>query len=300
VDPDAGLIVATAATAGNVGDAAAAPVLLGELLEQTGPDPSAPPPAPSAKAGDGNQPMAYGDSAYGAGPLLARLHAAGIDPNVKVQAPVAPAGHFTKDQFQVDLGASTVTCPSGHSVLIGYRANPHARHQGVASLGRACASCPLASRCTSSRKGRTVTITGYEAELAAARARQADPTRAADYWATRPKVEQSWPIWSAAAMAAAAPGSEALARSPPTSVCWPPRSTWPGWACSACIGPNQMGGSQHEPTGAPTTGNRATRRPVRQPRQPASQHRVLPPAQQDIMPDRSATLISMARFTPTT
>ena len=33
-------------------------------------------------------------------------------------------------------------------------------------------------------------ITAYEHELAAARARQADPDRAADYRATRPKVER--------------------------------------------------------------------------------------------------------------
>ena len=50
--------------------------------------------------------------------------------------------------------------------------------------------CPLASRCTSAQAGRTVTITAYEQELAAARTRQADPDRAADYRATRPKVER--------------------------------------------------------------------------------------------------------------
>jgi hypothetical protein len=39
-------------------------------------------------------------------------------------------------------------------------------------------------------ESRTVTITAYEHELAAARARQADPVRAADYRSTRPKVER--------------------------------------------------------------------------------------------------------------
>ena len=117
--------------------------------------------------------------------------------------------------------------------------------------------CPLASRCTSAQAGRTVTITAYEQELAAARTRQADPDRAADTAPPGPRSSASWPIWSAAAMAAAASGSGVLPRSPPTSACWPPRSTWLGWACSACTGPRQMAGPQHEPTGVPTSASRA-------------------------------------------
>jgi Transposase DDE domain len=121
---------------------------------------------------------------------LASLHAASIDPRVKVQAAVAPAGHFTKDQFHLDLAAGTVTCPAKHTAAIVYNPDPRHRHHGQASFGPACASCPLRGQCTSAARGRTVTITAYEAELAAARARQADPDRAADYHATRPKVER--------------------------------------------------------------------------------------------------------------
>jgi Transposase DDE domain/Transposase domain (DUF772) len=188
VDPDSELVMATAATAANVGDAAAAPGLLAELIDQVDGDPRAAsepddgPPAP--------QPAAYGDSAYGTGPLLASLHAAGIDPFVKVQAPVAPGGHFPKDQFHIDLAAGTVTCPAQRTAPILYNPNPHHRHHGQASFGPACATCPLRGQCTNAKAGRTVTITAYEAELAAARARQADPDRAADYRATRPKVER--------------------------------------------------------------------------------------------------------------
>src|SRR5215213_4987554 len=159
VDPDSELVMATAATAGNVGDTAATPTV-------------------------------YGDSAYGTGPLLVSLHAAGIDPRVKVQAAVAPKGHFTKDQFRIDLAAGVVTCPAKRTAPIVYNANPRHRHHGQASFGPACASCPLRGRCTSAHAGRTVTFTAYEHELAAARARQADPVRAADYRATRPKVER--------------------------------------------------------------------------------------------------------------
>jgi hypothetical protein len=189
VDPDSELICATTATAGNLGDAAAAPGLLAELVDQVQGDPPAPT-AAAAAAGGPPAPTVYGDSAYGTGPLLASLHTAGIDPRVKIQAAVAPKGHFTKDQFRIDLAAGTITCPAKRTAPILYNPNPGHRHHGQASFGPACTTCPLRGRCTSAAAGRTITITAYEAELAAARARQADPDRAADYRATRPKVER--------------------------------------------------------------------------------------------------------------
>jgi DDE family transposase len=189
VDPDSELVMATGATAGNLGDAAAAPQLLAELVAQVDGGPPAPI-AASAAGGGPPAPTVYGDSAYGTGPLLASLHAAGIDPRVKVQAAVAPRGHFTKDQFQIDLASGTVTCPAQHTAPIVYNADPRHRHHGQASFGPACATCPLRGQCTSAAAGRTITITAYEHQLAAARARQADPDLAADYRATRPKVER--------------------------------------------------------------------------------------------------------------
>jgi hypothetical protein len=188
VDPDSELIMATTATAGNLGDAAAAPKLLAELIDQVNGDP--PEATPDADDPQAPTPTAYGDSAYGTGPLLASLHAASIDPRVKLQAPVAPRGHFTKDQFHIDLAAGTVTCPAKRTAPIVYNPNPRHRHHGQASFGPACTACPLRGQCTSAAEGRTVTITAYEAELAAARARQADPDLAADYRATRLKVER--------------------------------------------------------------------------------------------------------------
>jgi hypothetical protein len=191
VDPDSELVTATTVTAGNVGDAAAAPGLLAELIDQVQATP--PTPIAASAAGDGPPaptPTLYGDSAYGTGPLLASLAAVGIDPRVKIQAAVAPKGHFTKDQFQLDLAAGTVTCPARRTAPIIYNADSGHRHHGQASFGEACASCPLRGQCTSAQAGRTVTITADEAELVAARARQADPDLAADYRATRPKVER--------------------------------------------------------------------------------------------------------------
>jgi hypothetical protein len=64
VDPDSELVMATTATAGNLGDAAAAPELLAELVEQVDGDPPAA--TAASAAGGGPQaptPTAYGDSA---------------------------------------------------------------------------------------------------------------------------------------------------------------------------------------------------------------------------------------------
>jgi hypothetical protein len=191
VDPDSELITATTVTAGNVGDAAAAPQLLAELIAQLDGDPPAATTAPAG--GQGPQvstATVYGDSAYGSGPLLASLHAAGIDPRVKIQAAVAPHGHFSKDRFQIDLAAGMVTCPAQRAAPIVYNPNPGHRHHGQASFAPACGSCPLRGHCTSAQAGRTITITAYEHELAVARARQVAPDLAADYRATRPKVER--------------------------------------------------------------------------------------------------------------
>jgi hypothetical protein len=42
----------------------------------------------------------YGDSAYGSGEQVNRLEEAGAEVNCKVQPPVSPGGHFSKDAFR--------------------------------------------------------------------------------------------------------------------------------------------------------------------------------------------------------
>jgi Transposase DDE domain len=128
----------------------------------------------------------YGDAAYGTGALLAELEGRGITAMTKVAAPTAPAGHFTKQQFRIDLEAGTVTCPTRLSVPI----TPARGGGGLARFGRACAICPLATLCTSSMAGRTIAIHPHEARLQAARRRQQDPAWRTDYRAHRPTVER--------------------------------------------------------------------------------------------------------------
>jgi hypothetical protein len=108
---------------------------------------------------------------------------------VKVQPPAAPDGHYTKDQFTIDLDAATVTCPAGVTTVIRALSGHH-RHAAAARFGKACTTCPLAARCTTSKSGRIITIGHHEQRLTAARTTQNDPAWKADYRATRPKVER--------------------------------------------------------------------------------------------------------------
>lgn len=184
IDPDSEIITATTVTAGNVGDAGAAAVLLAEDLAAA--EPASAEDVPAVEL-DRVEPLAvYGDSAYGAGQLLETLEAAGAQISCKVQPPVAPAGRFAKDQFTIDLPGATVRCPAGTTTAI----RPAGSGGWMACFGTACASCPLAAQCTSSRAGRTISIGPHEQQLTQARAAQQDPAWQADYRATRPKVER--------------------------------------------------------------------------------------------------------------
>jgi Transposase DDE domain/Transposase domain (DUF772) len=201
IDPDSEIVTATEVTAANAGDAEPAAELLANDLphdtdtdaakvddgdDDLNPDTGAGAHTPEAADRGQDGPAVYGDAAYGAGKLLARLEAAGAQIFTKVQPPAAPGGRFAKDCFTIDLDAGTVSCPNAVTVAI--RAAKIGG--GTAIFGVACAGCPLAVQCTGSAAGRTIQISRYEAELARARTAQADPAWVADYRATRPKVER--------------------------------------------------------------------------------------------------------------
>jgi Transposase DDE domain/Transposase domain (DUF772) len=132
------------------------------------------------------RPKVYGDAAYGSGEFLDHLDRSGIDSGCKTQPPVAPGGRYSKENFYIDLGAGTVTCPAGEEVPI--RRNDSG--DGIAYFDSACADCPLRSDCTSAAGGRTITVGRHEARLAEARAQAQDRQWLEDYRATRPKVER--------------------------------------------------------------------------------------------------------------
>ena len=199
IDPDTEIITAAETTAGNVGDGSVAKELIADLvpLAPKAPESSdaeplmAAPVDASAALVDAATPAlepveVYGDASYGTAEILMHLNGAGAIANVKVQAPVARDGHFTKDAFTVDLVNDTVTCPAGRLVQIRRSSDG----SGQASFGTGCKTCPMMASCTESKSGRNIQIHPHEAVLHEARTHQKSPEWRRDYRATRPKVER--------------------------------------------------------------------------------------------------------------
>jgi Transposase DDE domain/Transposase domain (DUF772) len=179
IDPDSEIVTDTVVSAGNVGDASVAADLIKDLTEDVTEQDLGSPPEPTATV--------YGDSAYGSsGQFLDDLAEAGVESRCKTQPPTAAGGMFTKDAFDVDLDADTVTCPN--QVTAPIRRDKHG--DGSASFGPACADCPLRAACTKATGGRSVMVGRYEQRLAEARTAQKNPAWREDYRATRPKVER--------------------------------------------------------------------------------------------------------------
>lgn len=198
IDPDSEIITDTAVGPANAGDAAMTDRLTADLDQHAQHDGDGDGDVEvrsddghegddgDAEGGQPDRPAVYGDAAYGSGDNLADLDSRGIAPMVKVQPPVRRSGRFSKDDFDVDLKAGTVTCPAGQTVAI-VRSDDGS---GTARFGGRCQSCPLRESCTTAAKGRSISVHRHEALLAAARAEQQDPAWTEDYRATRPKVER--------------------------------------------------------------------------------------------------------------
>lgn len=137
VDPDSELIAAATATAANAPDRDA----IAELLDESGGEPDEP------------RPAVVGDSAYAQGATLADLEAQGREVVAKVPPARNGTGGFTKDRFDIDLDNGTVGCPAGHAVPIVL-----GRSGGRANFAPHCDACPLRAECTSSPKGRSISI----------------------------------------------------------------------------------------------------------------------------------------------
>ena len=168
VDPDSELIDDVVVTPANTHDADA----VGDLV--------------AGHADDEVKPTVMGDSAYAGADTLDDLQQAGFDVKAKVPPASGRAGMFGKDDFDIDLQADTVACPADHVVKIRRSADG----AGRADFAEHCAGCPLRQRCTTSAKGRSVTIHPKEAVLQRAKTAQADPRWRHDYRSTRPKVER--------------------------------------------------------------------------------------------------------------
>jgi IS5 family transposase len=144
--------------------------------------------APGRAAGSRDQGEAltwYGDSAYGTGELRGEIERAGHRAVIKPK-PVQPAvaGGFTLDDFTVDEGAGTVTCPAGQT-------RPVSAARTV-TFGALCRDCPLRAACTTAQGGRTMVLHERDDLLRAARADwAADPALREDYRTYRPNIERT-------------------------------------------------------------------------------------------------------------
>ena len=238
IDPDSEVITAAEVGPANGGDAAMATALLADLPAVADANaPAAAHPAADAAPADqatatstGQAPIVYGDAAYGTGVLLAQLEEHGVTAMTKVAAPTAPAGHFPKDRFRIDLAAGTVTCPARLKVPIiparhggGWPASaapaPPARCKRPAPAARPGGPSP----CTHRRHD-------WPLSEADSEIRPGGPTTAP----TGPPWSASSPTCSAAATAADEPGCGACCGSRRTGGCWPPRSIWPASPSSVC------------------------------------------------------------------
>ena len=166
VEPETGLITATALTPANAGDGPTGVELL---------------------AGEERGLQVLADSAYGSGPVRSALAEAGHSAAIKAiplrRNPKLGSDQFTRDDFVIDHLARTATCPGGHTVPISAKSG--------ASFKSRCRGCPLRSRCTSAVDGRHLDLTAHDHELVAARQAWANGDFADDYRQHRPMVERS-------------------------------------------------------------------------------------------------------------
>jgi hypothetical protein len=101
----------------------------------------------------------YGDTAYGTGGLREAISQAGHTAVIK-PGPLKPpvADGFTADDFTADEDAGTVTCPAGVT-------RPITAHRNL-TFGVACRACPLRTRCTTAKDGRTFAAASPRCDLA--------------------------------------------------------------------------------------------------------------------------------------
>jgi hypothetical protein len=168
VDPDSELIDEVVVTPANAPDRDAVDDLLAEHQDAD------------------DKPTVLGDSAYADGATRQRLEDDGYEVISKTPPVRNSTGGFPKDRFNVDPDAGTVTCPARHTVAI----RPVRGGGGKASFAAHCADCGLRGECTTSRRGRTISVHPQEAILQRARADQTSPEWKTRYRADRPIVER--------------------------------------------------------------------------------------------------------------
>jgi len=122
-------------------------------------------------------PELLGDCAFGNPELREKLQAKGVE----VVAPVPPAprrdGHFSKDDFEINVQEGYVRCPAGQETrTLSWGKDERGRKIPVYRFpAELCASCPLRAKCTSSKLGRQVRVHPREELLQALKKEQKTP-----------------------------------------------------------------------------------------------------------------------------
>ena len=162
-EPETGLVTAAVLTAANTPDADSIADLVADQ-----------PPGAEIVA----------DSAYASGSALETFDKLGHTPVTKpiVRKPHIKDG-FHRDDFDIDTRGRTVTCPAGHTARI--------RPGGTAPFAKRCNGCPLRARCTTSERGRTITVDKHHDRRAANKARWAKEETQDTYRNLRPSVERT-------------------------------------------------------------------------------------------------------------
>jgi IS5 family transposase len=163
VEPETGIITASALTPANASDAVTGLELV---------------------AGEEAGLLVLADSAYGSGDTRAGLRQGGHHQAIKPM-PLRPAvaGGFDRDDFVIDYDTRTATCPAGLSVPISAK--------GSATFGVLCRGCLLRQRCTTATDGRSLNIGPHDAELVEARRAWKGGEFVDDYRRWRSMVERS-------------------------------------------------------------------------------------------------------------
>jgi len=166
VEPTTGIITGVELTPANIGDGPVGVSLLEDEPAGT---------------------QVLGDSAYGSGPVLSDLDAAGhvavIKPWPLARNPRLDNDQFIRDDFTIDYTARTVTCPNQITVTVTAR--------GTATFGAKCRRCPVRSRCTAATDGKIFRVGDHDQLLATARAQWRNGDGIDDYRQHRPLVERS-------------------------------------------------------------------------------------------------------------
>ena len=163
IEPDTGIITATALTPANVGDGQMASTLLEGEIEGC---------------------EVYADSAYGSGETRVEIRRRGHDAVIKpIPVRVAVPGGFSRDDFVINHHDRTASCPAGHTVPV--------NTSGNANFDPHCRPCRFRQQCTTAKVSRKLTVSAYDHELVYGRQAWRDPILQAHYRQHRPMVERT-------------------------------------------------------------------------------------------------------------